>query len=199
MRRSRLIFERSLIVDPVKKIEGPVQALDRADVDTDQIIPKQFLKRIERTGFGEFLFFDWRNEGLQVDPGRPILVTGRNFGCGSSREHAVWALQDFGFRAVIAPSFADIFYGNCTKTGLLPVPLPEADVRDLMKAERASIDLARQVVSFDGREVRFDISAETRERLLNGLDDIALTLQHETDIDRFEHERTPAGSLTTAI
>jgi 3-isopropylmalate/(R)-2-methylmalate dehydratase small subunit len=186
-------------MEPVKRIEGLIQGLDRSDVDTDQIIPKQFLKRIERTGFGEFVFFDWRNEGLELDRGRPILVTGRNFGCGSSREHAVWALQDFGYRAVVAPSFADIFYGNCTKTGLLPVPLPEGEVRALMRAERATIDLERQVVAFDGREVRFDISAEIRERLLNGLDDIALTLQHETDIDRFERERTPAGSLTTAI
>jgi 3-isopropylmalate/(R)-2-methylmalate dehydratase small subunit len=188
-----------LTVEPVKRIEGPVEVLDRADVDTDQIIPKQFLKRIERTGFGEYLFFDWRNEGLELDRGRPILVTGRNFGCGSSREHAVWALQDFGFQAVVAPSFADIFYGNCTKTGLLPVPLPEEEVRELMKAERASIDLERQVVSFDGREVRFDINPETRDRLLAGLDDIALTLRSEADIDHFERERTPAGSLTSGI
>ena len=119
--------------------------LDRSDVDTDQIIPKQYLKRIERTGFGEFLFCDWRKEGLELDSTRPILVTERNFGCGSSREHAVWALQDFGFRAVVAPSFADIFYGNCTKTGLLPVVLPPETVRELMKAERATIDLERQV------------------------------------------------------
>ena len=116
-------------MEPVKKIQGRVQALDRADVDTDQIIAKQYLKRIERTGFGEFLFSDWRQEGLELDPSRPILVTGRNFGCGSSREHAVWALQDFGYKAVVAPSFADIFYGNCTKTGLLPVRLPEEEVR----------------------------------------------------------------------
>jgi 3-isopropylmalate/(R)-2-methylmalate dehydratase small subunit len=191
-------------MQPFKRHTGRVAALPRANVDTDQIIPKQFLKRIERTGYGDFLFYDWRKDP-EFELNRPeaegarILLTGRNFGCGSSREHAVWALQDFGFRAVVAPSFADIFYGNCTKTGLLPVPLPEADVRDLMNAERASIDLERQVVSFDGREVRFDISAETRERLLNGLDDIALTLQHKTDIDRFERDRTPAGSLTTAI
>ena len=186
-------------MEPVKKIQGRVQAIDRADVDTDQIIPKQFLKRIERTGFGEFLFFDWRKEGLELEQGRPILVTGRNFGCGSSREHAVWALQDFGFRAVVAPSFADIFYGNCTKTGLLPVPLPEEEVRALMEAEEATVDLERQVVSFDGRQVSFDINPEIRERLLAGLDDIALTLQHEDDIDRFERERTPAGSLTNTI
>jgi 3-isopropylmalate dehydratase small subunit len=183
----------------VTTIHGRVQALDRAEVDTDQIIPKQYLKRIERTGFGEFLFSDWREEGLELDPTRPILVAGRNFGCGSSREHAVWALQDFGFRAVVAPSFADIFYGNCTKTGLLPVRLPEEEVQALMRAEEATIDLERQIVAFDGREVPFEINPETRERLLSGLDDIALTLQHEEDIDRFEQERAPAGSLTTSL
>ena len=166
-------------MEPVKKIHGRVQVLDRADVDTDQIIPKQYLKRIERTGFGEFLFCDWRQEGLELDPSRPILVTGRNFGCGSSREHAVWALQDFGYQAVVAPSFADIFYGNCTKSGLLPVRLPEEEVCALMQAEEATVDLERQIVAFDGREVPFEISSETRERLLNGLDDIALTLQHD--------------------
>ena len=186
-------------MEPVNVIQGGVSVLDRADVDTDQIIPKQFLKRIERTGFGEFLFDDWRKEGLDLDCDCPILVTGRNFGCGSSREHAVWALQDFGFKAIVAPSFADIFYGNCTKTGLLPVRLPEDEVRALMQADEATVDLERQVVAFDGREVAFEISAETRERLLNGLDDIALTLQHGDDIDRFEQGRVPAGSSTTAL
>jgi 3-isopropylmalate/(R)-2-methylmalate dehydratase small subunit len=186
-------------MDPVTRIEGRVQPLDRSDVDTDQIIPKQFLKRIERTGFGEFLFCDWRKEGLELDSSRPILVTGRNFGCGSSREHAVWALQDFGFRAVVAPSFADIFYGNCTKTGLLPVTLPEEEVRALMQTPEATIDLERQTVAFDGREVPFEISAEVRERLLKGLDDIALTLQESADIDTFEEERVPAGSSTTSL
>ena len=186
-------------MEPVRKIEGRVQPLDRADVDTDQIIAKQYLKRIERTGFGEFLFSDWRKEGLELDPSRPILVTGRNFGCGSSREHAVWALQDFGYKAIVAPSFADIFYGNCTKTGLLPVRLPEDEVAAMMQADQATVDLERQVVAFDGRAVPFEISAETRERLLNGLDDIALTLQHDEDIGRFEHDRVPAGSSTTSL
>jgi 3-isopropylmalate/(R)-2-methylmalate dehydratase small subunit len=186
-------------MEPVRKIQGPVQALDRADVDTDQIIPKQFLKRIERSGFGEFLFYDWRREGLELGEGRPILATGRNFGCGSSREHAVWALEDFGFKAIVAPSFADIFYANCTKIGVLPVTLAEEDVRALMNAEEAVVDLERQVVSFDGRELSFEISAEIRERLLSGLDDIALTLQHADEIERFEHERPETGSLTTAI
>ena len=173
-------------MEPVRKIEGRIQVLDRSDVDTDQIISKQYLKRIERTGFGEFLFADWRKEGLELDRGRPILVTERNFGCGSSREHAVWALQDFGFRAVVAPSFADIFYGNCTKTGLLPVVLPAETVRELMEAERATVDLERQVVEWDGGSASFDINPDTRRRLLEGLDEIALTLENQADIDRFE-------------
>jgi 3-isopropylmalate/(R)-2-methylmalate dehydratase small subunit len=186
-------------MEPVKKIEGRVQALDRADVDTDQIVPKQFLKRIERSGFGEFLFYDWRREGLELEPGRPILVAGQNFGCGSSREHAVWALEDFGYKAVVAPSFADIFYANCTKVGVLPVRLPEEEVHALMKADRAVVDLERQMVSFDGRDVPFEISPEIRERLLSGLDDIALTLEHADEIEHFEHERPTTGSLTTAV
>jgi 3-isopropylmalate/(R)-2-methylmalate dehydratase small subunit len=183
----------------VSKVQGRIQPLDRADVDTDQIIPKQFLKRIERTGFGEFLFYDWRKEGLALEPGRPILVTGRNFGCGSSREHAVWALEDFGFRAIVAPSFADIFYANCTKIGVLPVTLPEGDVRALMKSKEAVVDLERRTVSFEGREEPFEINAEIRERLLKGLDDVAFTLQHADDIGRYERERPETGSLTTAI
>jgi 3-isopropylmalate/(R)-2-methylmalate dehydratase small subunit len=186
-------------MEPVKRVEGKIQVLDRADVDTDQIVPKQFLKRIERTGFGEFLFYDWRREGLELEAGRPILVAGRNFGCGSSREHAVWALEDFGYKAVVAPSFADIFYANCTKIGVLPVALPEDEVRALMQSETAAVDLEQQVVSFDGRNVRFEINPEIRERLLSGLDDIALTLEHTDDIERFEHERPETGSLTTAI
>ncbi len=183
----------------VQKVSGGVHVLDRADVDTDQIIPKQFLKRVERTGFGEFLFHDWRKDGLELDPECPILVTGRNFGCGSSREHAVWALEDFGFRAIVAPSFADIFYNNCTKIGLLPVVLPGQDVSDLMAAREAIVDLDRQVVEFNGRAVRFDFNPETRERLMKGLDDISLTLENEAEIARFEEARAPAGSLTNSI
>jgi 3-isopropylmalate/(R)-2-methylmalate dehydratase small subunit len=186
-------------MEPVKRVEGRVQALDRADVDTDQIVPKQFLKRIERSGFGEFLFYDWRREGLELDPGRPILVAGRNFGCGSSREHAVWALEDFGFKAVVAPSFADIFYANCTKIGVLPVVLPQDEVQALMQADEAVVDLERQMVSFDGRDVPFEINPEIRERLLAGLDDIALTLERLGEIERFERERLETGSLTTAV
>jgi 3-isopropylmalate/(R)-2-methylmalate dehydratase small subunit len=186
-------------MEPVRTVSGRVQVLDRADVDTDQIIPKQFLKRIERSGFGEFLFYDWRKEGLELDTGRPILVTGRNFGCGSSREHAVWALEDFGFRAIVAPSFADIFYANCTKIGILPVTLREDDVRALMECDEASVDLERQVVAFDGNEVSFEINTEIRERLLAGLDEIALTLEHVDEIAQFEQARQEIGALTTKI
>jgi 3-isopropylmalate/(R)-2-methylmalate dehydratase small subunit len=186
-------------MEPVRRIEGRIQVLDRSDVDTDQIIPKQYLKRIERTGFGEFLFSDWRKEGLELDPECPILVTERNFGCGSSREHAVWALQDFGFQAVVAPSFADIFYGNCTKTGVLPVVLPPATVRELMGAERATVDLERQVVEWEGSRASFDINPDTRRRLLEGLDEIALTLAGHEAIDRFEAADRPQGSPTTSV
>jgi 3-isopropylmalate/(R)-2-methylmalate dehydratase small subunit len=186
-------------MDPVRKVSGRVQVLDRADVDTDQIIPKQFLKRIERAGFGEFLFHDWRREGLELDQGRPILVAGRNFGCGSSREHAVWALEDFGFRAIVAPSFADIFYANCSKIGVLAIVLPEDDVRALMQSDEATVDLERQVVAFDGREAAFEINPEIREHLLRGEDEIALSLRHWAQIGRFEHEHGDIGSLTTSL
>src|SRR5438477_2332917 len=160
-------------MEPVRVIEGGVTSLPRDDVDTDQIIPKQFLKRVERTGFGEFLFYDWAKEPGWELPPNPILATGANFGCGSSREHAPWALEDYGFKAVVSPSFADIFYSNCTKIGLLPVPIPEDEVKALMNADEAEIDLKNQVVRFDGREVPFEIDQEIKHRLLNGLDDIA--------------------------
>jgi 3-isopropylmalate/(R)-2-methylmalate dehydratase small subunit len=191
------------------RVEGVVLPLDRADVDTDQIIPKQFLKRIERTGFGEFLFWDWRGEEdfpLEKPEyaGAPILVAGRNFGCGSSREHAPWALEDHGFRAVIAPSFADIFRTNCTKIGLLPVELTEEQVRVLMEqaegepGSTAAVDLERQVVvAADGQEFPFTIDPVIRERLLNGWDDIALTLTHEDEITAYEATREREGPVTT--
>jgi 3-isopropylmalate/(R)-2-methylmalate dehydratase small subunit len=186
-------------MEPVSKIAGPISVLRRNDVDTDQIIPKQFLKRVERTGFGEYLFYDWAKEpGWDLDPNQ-ILVTGRNFGCGSSREHAPWALEDYGFKAIVAPSFADIFYSNCTKIGLLPVPLPEDEVDKLMGATEAEIDLDAQVVRFDGREVPFEIDSEIKNRLLNGLDDIAVTLEQSDAIDRFEAERERPGPVTTAL
>ncbi len=174
-------------MEPLDIIEGNVSVLDRADVDTDQIIPKQFLKRVERTGFGEFLFYDWIRDGeIELEP-NPILVAGRNFGCGSSREHAPWALQDFGFQAIIAPSFADIFYGNCTKVGLLPVILDESDCRAIAEAGAARIDLDDQTVdSAKTGVVRFEIDEEVKHRLAHGLDDIGITLQRAETIDAFE-------------
>jgi 3-isopropylmalate/(R)-2-methylmalate dehydratase small subunit len=186
-------------MEPVNVIEGPVSVLDRDDVDTDQIIPKQFLKRVERTGFGEFLFYDWAKEpGWQLAR-NPILATGRNFGCGSSREHAPWALEDYGFRAVVAPSFADIFYSNCTKIGLLPVALAEEEVKRLMDAGHARVDLESQTVEFGGSKVSFEIDAEIRRRLLSGLDDIGVTLAAADAIDRYERERERSGPVTTAL
>jgi 3-isopropylmalate/(R)-2-methylmalate dehydratase small subunit len=183
----------------VRLIEGGVSALDRGDVDTDQIIPKQFLKRVERTGFGEYLFYDWAKEPGWELPRNPILATGRNFGCGSSREHAPWALEDYGFEAIVAPSFADIFYSNCTKIGLLPAVLPEEDVRAVMAAGSASIDLAAQRVTWAGGQASFEIDAEIRRRLLEGLDDIGVTLQLGDAIDRYEAERERSGPVTTTL
>jgi 3-isopropylmalate/(R)-2-methylmalate dehydratase small subunit len=180
-------------------IEGGVTVLDRADVDTDQIIPKQFLKRVERTGFGEFLFYDWAKQPGWELPANPILATGRNFGCGSSREHAPWALEDYGFEAVVAPSFADIFYSNCTKIGLLPVVLDEEAVRALMAAGRAKIELGAQTVSWDGGEASFEIDAEIKRRLLEGLDDIGVTLRQAGAIERYEAERERSGPVTTEM
>src|SRR5437773_9099830 len=171
-------------MDPIDVIAGEVSHLDRADVDTDQIMPKQFLKRVERTGYGEFLFYDWAKEPGWELPHNPILATGRNFGCGSSREHAPWALEDYGFKAIVSPSFGDIFYSNCTKIGLLPVALGEDDVRALMDAGHARIDLEEQEISFAGRQIECDIDPETARRLLEGLDDTGVTLQQADDIDR---------------
>jgi 3-isopropylmalate/(R)-2-methylmalate dehydratase small subunit len=179
--------------------EGDVSVLNRSDVDTDQIIPKQFLKRVERTGFGEFLFFDWAKEPGWDLPPNPILATGRNFGSGSSREHAPWALEDYGFQAIIAPSFADIFYSNCTKIGLLPVVLAEDEVRAVMAAGKATVDLEAQRVSWEGGEASFEIDPETRRRLLAGLDDIGVTLQHAEAIDAYEAERERSGPVTTSL
>ncbi|HEX9775863.1 MAG TPA: 3-isopropylmalate dehydratase small subunit [Actinomycetota bacterium] len=184
---------------PVRTISGAVSVLDRADVDTDQIIPKQFLKRIERTGYGEFLFYDWVRSGeIALEP-NPILVAGRNFGSGSSREHAVWAIQQFGFDAVVAPSFSDIFYANCTKNGLLPVRLDEEAVRALMTAGEATIDLASQTVAFGGRSVSFEIDPDVKHRLLGGLDDVSMTLEHEAAITAYERERAVRAVATTDL
>ena len=184
---------------PVTVVQGGVSALDRDDVDTDQIMPKQFLKRVERSGFGEFLFHDWAKQpGWRLER-NPILVTGRNFGCGSSREHAPWGLQDYGFEAIVAPSFADIFHSNCTKIGLLPVVLSEAEVRALMQAGEARIDLEQRTVEHGGRTVAFEIDDRTRHRLLNGLDDIGITLGQEDAIEAYERERERVGPVTTAL
>ena len=186
-------------MEPVRVITGKVSVLDRADVDTDQIIPKQFLKRVERTGFGEFLFFDWAKEDGWHLPRNQVLVAGHNFGCGSSREHAPWALEDYGFRALIAPSFADIFRSNCTKIGLLPVQLSEADVRAIAEARECQVDLAAQEVRWPGGTATFDIDPDVKHRLLNGLDDIALTLQEVGAIEAYEHDRERTGPVTTAL
>jgi 3-isopropylmalate/(R)-2-methylmalate dehydratase small subunit len=185
---------------PVDVIEGAVSVLDRADVDTDQIIPKQFLKRVERTGFGEFLFYDWVRSGeIELEP-NPILVTGRNFGCGSSREHAPWALQDFGFQAIVAPSFGDIFYVNCTKIGLLPVIVGEAQCRGLAEAGEARIDVDDQTVTFSGGVVEFELDPDVKHRLLHGLDEIGLTLRNEQAIAAFESSGgADRGPVTTAL
>ncbi|CAN5224186.1 3-isopropylmalate dehydratase small subunit [soil metagenome] len=187
-------------MEPVSTIEGKVSVLDRADVDTDQIIPKQFLKRVERTGFGEFLFYDWIRDGeIELEP-NPILVAGRNFGCGSSREHAPWALEDFGFKAIIAPSFADIFFSNCTKIGLLPVVLTAEECEAVAAAGEATVDLPAQEVRTQDAICSFNIEPETKHRLLNGLDDIAVTLANAEAIDEYERsDFADFAPATTAL
>lgn len=189
------------------KLTGLAAPLDRVNADTDQIIPKQFLKRIERTGFGQFLFFDWRYEADGTTPnpefelnqpqyaGAVVLITGKNFGCGSSREHAPWALADYGFKAILAPSYADIFYNNCFKNGILPVVLPEETITMLLERGKTAgytmtVDLENQTVSDNqGFSQPFEVDAFRRHCLLNGLDDIGLTLQHEPDITAYESKR----------
>jgi 3-isopropylmalate/(R)-2-methylmalate dehydratase small subunit len=191
-------------VKPLHEVTGRVAVLDRPDVDTDQIIPKQFLKRIERTGYGQFLFYDWRLDedgaerpGFELNRqefrGASILLAGRNFGCGSSREHAAWALQDYGFDAILAPSFGDIFRTNAGKIGMLAISLPAEEIARLMESvdldtgSELTVDLERRViVAADGREVPFDFDEPTRHRILHGLDEIALTLQHEDAIASYE-------------
>jgi len=183
----------------IETITGPVSVLMRDDIDTDQIMPKQFLKRVARTGFGEFLFYDWAKEPGWELPHNPILVSGRNFGCGSSREHAPWGLEDYGFQAIIAQSFADIFYSNCTKIGLLPVPLPAEACQAIAEAGSAQVDLAAQEVRWDGGSAHFEIDADIKHRLLNGLDDVAMTLQQEETISAYERTRERPGPVTTAL
>ncbi|NOY54749.1 MAG: 3-isopropylmalate dehydratase small subunit [Actinobacteria bacterium] len=199
-------------MEPIDRIVGTMLPLPRVNVDTDQIMPKEFLKRVERTGYGEFLFHDWRRRpDGELDPefviNRPeyrdarILLTGANFGSGSSREHAPWGLMDWGFQAIVAPSFADIFYNNCTKIGLLPVQLSEDETHrliDLAEADpslEATIDLAGQTIGVatpheqGSFKAHFEIDPFIKYRLLNGLDDIDITLRHSSDIDAFEHGR----------
>ena len=187
-------------MEPVRVVRGTALPVDRSDVDTDQIVPAEHLKRIERTGFGPFLFEEWRKDPDFVinDPryaGASIMLAGANFGCGSSREHAPWAIEDAGFKAVIAPSFADIFRNNCTKIGLVPVELPDESVRALMDAAlddpatRIVVDLDARTVSAPGLDEVFEIDDFTRWRLLEGLDEIGLTLRKEEKITAFEAAR----------
>jgi 3-isopropylmalate dehydratase small subunit len=181
-------------MDPVNIVEGRVSDLPRDDVDTDQIIPARFMKRVERTGFGEYLFHDAKQApDWNVEIGNPILTAGANFGSGSSREHAPWALEDAGFRCIIATSLADIFYSNSTKIGLLPVELPEDQVRKIAAAGEAKVDLEAQTVTAGGDVFPFEINPDTKHRLLNGLDDIGLTLQQGELVDRFEERQDAAG------
>jgi 3-isopropylmalate/(R)-2-methylmalate dehydratase small subunit len=191
-------------MQPFTTLTGLVAPMDRANVDTDQIIPKQFLKRIERTGFGQFLFFDWRfldngadNPEFELNrpeyKGASILLTRRNFGSGSSREHAPWALDDYGFKSIIAPSFADIFYNNCFKNGMLPIRLSEEQIEELFQRAakhpgyKLTIDLEKQTISDEhGYAQSFEVEPFRKHCLLNGLDDIGLTLQHEDKITAYE-------------
>jgi len=187
-------------MEPVKRVSGKALPLGYSDVDTDQIVPSDALKRIERTGFGQFLFSEWReNPDFVINrpehEGAVVLLAGENFGCGSSREHAPWALQDYGFGAIIAPSFADIFRNNCAKIGLLAIRLPEETVKKLLDAvrkepeARITVDLEERTVTGPDVEATFEMDDFTRHRLLNGLDDIGLTLTHEADLEAFERSR----------
>ena len=190
-----------------RKVTAPVAVLDRGDVDTDQIMPKQFLKRIERTGYGEFLFFDWMKDP-DFELHKPeyraakILIAGRNFGCGSSREHAAWGLQDYGFEVVIAPSFGDIFRSNSLKIGLVTIQLPPEDVRTLMDEEakggvELTVDLERQEITGpDGLCIPFELDAHARECILEGLDDVGLTLRREDEIAAYEAAHAPRVPTT---
>jgi 3-isopropylmalate/(R)-2-methylmalate dehydratase small subunit len=199
-------------MEAFKTLTGIVAPLDRVNVDTDQIIPKQFLKRIERTGFEDFLFYDWRylpdgkpNPEFVLNQeryrGATILITRNNFGCGSSREHAPWALKDYGFRVIIAPSFADIFFNNCFKNGILPIVLPESTVEELFKkvlgneGYRLTVDLESQILADDkGLNISFEIDPFKKRCLLEGLDDIALTLKHEDKISAYEERISLSNS-----
>ena len=189
---------------PLRSVTGAVAVLDRPDVDTDQIIPKQFLKRIERAGYGEFLFYDWMKDPefeLHRTPGASILLAGRNFGCGSSREHAAWALEDHGFRAVLAPSFGDIFRQNAINSGLAPVVVPATELAAIRAAVERRNELTVDVESLrivhpDGLELAFELDAYAQETLVHGLDDVARTLQREPEIAAFEATYAPRFDIT---
>ncbi len=187
-------------MEPFQKIKSIVTPLDKINVDTDQIVPKQFLKLIHKSGFGKFLFYNWRydeNENLKSDfilndskyDNSKIMVTGDNFGCGSSREHAVWALQDYGFSVIIAPSFADIFFSNCFKNGLLPISLNPKIVEKLQQeVDPIEVNLEKQIIKTSSEEISFEIDSYKKKILLDGLDDIAQTLQFEDKISKFERD-----------
>lgn len=193
-------------MEPFKQFTGIVAPVDRVNVDTDAIIPKQFLKRIERSGFGQFLFFEWRfhengEVNAEFEPNKPryqgasVLISRANFGCGSSREHAPWAILDYGFRVVIAPSYADIFYNNCFKNGILPIKLSEEQVEDLFQRTaqhegyKLNVDLENKLLTDEyGLKLAFDLDEHRRQFLLQGLDDIGLTLQHEDKISAYEQK-----------
>ena len=200
-----MTLESGTKLEKFKKISSVITPFDKANVDTDQIIPKQFLKLIQKTGFGKYLFYNWRfesdgnpkkdfilNEPKYVNS--KILVTNENFGCGSSREHAVWALKDFGFSVIIAPSFADIFYSNCFKNGVLPIQMSQSIVEHILtNITELEIDLENQAISANGLQEYFDIQPDKKRRLLEGLDDIALTMKSEAAIDIFEKKsNTPS-------
>jgi 3-isopropylmalate/(R)-2-methylmalate dehydratase small subunit len=187
-------------MDKFRKIKTIVTPLDQVNIDTDQIVPKQFLKLVQKSGFGKYLFFNWRydeNENQKQDfilndkkyQNSKILVTGDNFGCGSSREHAVWALQDYGFSVIIAPSFADIFYSNCFKNGILPIKLEEKFVEKLKnELGELEVDLENQILKTNSEQISFDIDTHKKKILLEGLDDISQTLQFEDRISKFEKQ-----------
>ena len=192
-------------MEPFKKTSSIVTPLDKVNVDTDQIVPKQFLKLVQKSGFGKFLFFNWRydqNENPKSDfvlndskyDNSKILVAGDNFGCGSSREHAVWALQDYGFSVIIAPSFADIFFSNCFKNGILPISLEQNIVEKLQQeSEPIEVDLENQTIKTSSDEIHFEIDSHKKKILLEGLDDIAQTYQFEDKISEFEKQsRVPS-------
>jgi 3-isopropylmalate/(R)-2-methylmalate dehydratase small subunit len=196
-------------MNKISQVAGQAFPLNRADVDTDQIIPKQFLKRIERSGFGEFAFFDWKKDPSFITndtryAGAPIILAQQNFGCGSSREHAVWAIEDMGVTAIIAPSFGDIFRTNCSKVGLVTVQLPQDDINYLMSrceelpSTQIVVNVQEQTVSVVGTDWKrsFNVDPFVKHRLLNGLDDIGLTLQHTDSIGTFEVTRNPLKPTT---